>query len=60
MLLIMLLLYVTPKSIYFSGMVILGFIQFLLVIISAFMVLYRHDQRGLQDILTNTKIEEVK
>lgn len=60
MLLVLLLLYALPKSIYFYGVTILGFLEFLLVIISAFMVLYRHDQRGLQDILTNTKIEEVK
>ena len=60
MLLVLMLLYVLPKSIYFYGITIFGFLEFLLVIISAFMVLYRHDQRGLQDILTNTKIEEVK
>jgi len=60
MILILLLLYLLPKSIYFYVVTILGFLEFLLVIISAFMVLYRHDQRGLQDILTNTKIEEVK
>lgn len=60
MILILLLLYLLPKSIYFYVVTILGFLEFLLVIISAFMVLYRHDQRGLQDIWTKTYIEEVK
>lgn len=60
MLLVLSLLYLVPKSIYFYATTILGFVQFLLVIISAFMVSYRHDQRGLQDIWTKTHIEEVK
>ena len=41
---------------YFITITILGFIQFLLVIISIFMIIYRKDKRGLQDIISNTKI----
>lgn len=43
-------------KLYFILTTILGFIQFLLVIISLFMIIYRKDKRGLQDILSNTKI----
>lgn len=39
---------------------IFGIIQFLLVIISGFMVLYNKDKRGIQDILTKTKIRVIK
>lgn len=41
---------------YFITITILGIIQILLVIISIFMILYRKDKRGLQDILSQTKI----
>ena len=60
MLLSILLLYFLPKNVYFYVMIILGFIQFTLVIISAFMVLYRHDRKGLQDLFSKSSIEEVK
>ena len=58
MLLSILLLYFLPKNVYFYVMIILGFIQFTLVIISAFMVLYRHDRKGLQDLFSKSSIEE--
>ena len=38
---------------------ILSFIQLGLVITSVFMILYRKDKRGLQDILSETKIMEI-
>lgn len=41
---------------YFIAITILGIIQILLVIISIFMIIYRKDKRGLQDILSQTKI----
>ena len=41
---------------YFITITILGIIQILLVIISIFMIIYRKDKRGLQDILSQTKI----
>ena len=52
---------VNPKT-YFLILIIFGIIQFLLVIISAFMVLYRSDKRSLSDILskTNVVLKEVK
>lgn len=53
--------FIFSNKIYFISIIILGFIQLLLVIISAFMVIYRKDCRGLQDIFSNSKIlEEVK
>ena len=47
---------------YFFTLVIFGIIQFLLVIISIFMILYRRDKRGLQDIFSrsNVVLNEVK
>ena len=39
---------------------ILNFFQFLVVVISIFMVLYRHDFRSLPDIVAGTKVIEVK
>lgn len=54
------LVYLTNNTLYFILLSILGIIQFLLVIISFFMVIYRHDEKGLQDILSKTKIIEVK
>lgn len=41
---------------YLITLFILGIIQILLVIISGFMILYRRDARGLQDIISNSKI----
>lgn len=60
MILSILLLYFLPKRLYFYATTILGFVQFMLVIISGFMVLYRHDRKGLQDIFSKSSIEEVK
>ena len=45
-------------SIYFGLITILGFIQFLLVIISIFMIIYRKDKKALQDIISNTRVIE--
>lgn len=52
-------LYLFPSFIYFILVSILSFIQLGLVIISLFMLLYRRDQRGLQDILSKTRIIEI-
>lgn len=41
---------------YFFTLIIFGIIQFLLVIISVFMILYRRDKRGLQDILSRSNV----
>lgn len=50
------LVYLTSNLLYFSLLTILGFIQFLLVIISTFMIIYRHDLRGIQDMISGTEI----
>jgi uncharacterized RDD family membrane protein YckC len=49
-------IYLLPSLSYFIVVSILGFMQILLVIISAFMVIYRKDKRGLHDILSYTKV----
>ena len=53
-------LYLFSSLTYFILVSILGFIQLGLVITSVFMILYRRDKRGLQDILSETKIIENK
>lgn len=45
---------IIPKNLYFYTITILGIIQFILVIASTFMIIYRKDKRGLQDILSRT------
>lgn len=55
-----LLIFILKYKNYFIMLSILAFIQFLLVIISTFMVIYKKDEKGLQDILSNTYIEKVK
>lgn len=45
-----------PDTIYFYFTTILGFIQILLVIMSAFMILYRQDRKGLHDLLLKTSV----
>lgn len=44
------------KKYYFYGYLISTLLAYLLVFISAFMVLYRQDKKGLQDVLTKTKM----
>lgn len=41
---------------YFIVLTILGFLQILLVIISGFMVIYRQDSKGLQDLISKSTI----
>lgn len=52
------LIYILPSMSYFITISILNFIQFTLVIISAFMIIYRSDKKGLQDIITHTSVVE--
>lgn len=54
------LVYTTKDTLYFVLLSIFGIIQFVLVIISAFMIIYRKDHRGLQDMISNTKITLTK
>lgn len=53
-------LFIIPKSLYFIVISILGIIQLLIVIRSCFMIIYKEDKKGVQDVLSNTYfIEEV-
>lgn len=56
------LVQIVSSKTYLISLIILGFIQFILVITSLFMILYRHDKRGLQDILSRSIVvdKEVK
>ncbi|MEI3529573.1 MAG: RDD family protein [Bacilli bacterium] len=49
-------IFILPGKIYFIVTSIFGIIQILLVIASGFMVLYRKDKRGLQDIFSQTNV----
>lgn len=53
---------IVSSKMYLISLIILGFIQFILVITSLFMILYRKDKRGLQDILSKSIVidKEVK
>lgn len=42
---------------YFIIISILAFVQVLLVIISTFMIIYRKDKKGIQDLITHTHVE---
>lgn len=53
-------IFITGDIAYFTIISILGIIEFLLVIISVFMVLYRHDKKGLHDLLCKTSVIEEK
>lgn len=51
------LVYATKDTLYFVLLSILGIIQFLLVIISTFMIIYRKDKKGLQDIISSIEVK---
>lgn len=54
-------IFLQSSNLYLIISIFFGFIQFLLVIISGFMVLYKEDQLGFQDLISKTKIiKEVK
>lgn len=52
------LVYILPDMSYFIVTLICGFVQFLLVIISSFMIIYRHDEKGVQDLISGTQVVE--
>lgn len=60
MLICLLSIYLFDEKIYFLVITICGFIQFLLVILSVFMIIYRKDKKGLQDKFSKTKIEVIE
>lgn len=41
---------------YFLITIICGILQFLLVIISGFMIIYRHDKKGVHDLVSGTQV----
>ena len=51
-------IYLLPEISYFILSIICGFVQILLVIISGFMVIYRHDKKGVQDFVSGTQVVE--
>ena len=59
-LLSIILLFIFPSNLYFIILSILGIIQFLLVITSCFMIIYRKDLRGLEDIFSQTNVVSIK
>lgn len=48
--------YLLPSNIFIIMISILGIIQVLLVIISCFMIIYKKDRKGIQDIISDTKV----
>lgn len=56
------LVQIVSSEVYLFTLIIFGIIQIILVILSLFMILYRHDKCGLQDILSNSNVvlKEVK
>jgi uncharacterized RDD family membrane protein YckC len=54
------MLYILPKVWYFLVVSLIGIIQLIIVIKSCFMIIYKEDKKGLQDVLSKTYfIEEV-
>jgi uncharacterized RDD family membrane protein YckC len=60
MLISLCILYIAPSMIYFIIATLLGILQILLVIVSVFMVIYRKDNRGLHDVLSETMVVREK
>ncbi|MDD3392910.1 MAG: RDD family protein, partial [Bacilli bacterium] len=60
LLLSLILCLLLPSNIYFLILSILGFIQFVLVIISLFMIKCNYEQNGLQDVFSQTQIVRTK
>lgn len=54
------IIFIAGDITYFTIISILGIVEFLLVIISVFMVLYRHDKKGLHDLLCKTSVIKEK
>jgi len=50
------LLYVLNKNIYYTGYYILSFFELAFVFISALLILYRKDKKGLHDLIAHTEV----
>ena len=53
------LIFILNQNYYFLVATFFNLCEYLLVIISIFMLLYRRDQRGLHDIITKTKVVQI-
>lgn len=53
-------LYLVDNNTYFVISLIVSFLQILLVIITTFMIIYRKDKSGVQDLITKTSVVEVE
>lgn len=60
LLLMFIILYLTNNHVYYYLINFFAFFQIIVVIIHGFMVLYKKDYLGLADVLTKTRIEEIK
>lgn len=54
------ILYITSDQVYYYLINFFAFFQIIVVFIHGFMVLYKKDCLGLADVLTKTRIEEIK
>lgn len=54
------IIYLVSGDIYFIISLIVSFLQILLVIITSFMIIYRKDKNGVQDLITKTSVVEVE
>lgn len=60
MIFMFIILYITNDNLYFILINLLAFLQFLVVIISSFMVSYSYEHLSIADKFTKTRIEEIK
>ena len=60
MIFMLIILFIVSDNLYFILINLFAFLQFLVVIISAFMVLYSYEHLSIADKFTNTRIEEIK
>lgn len=52
--------YMVSSNLYFIVSLIISLLQIILVITTSFMIIYRKDKNGVQDLLTRTSVVEVK
>lgn len=53
-------IYIFNNNTYFIASIIISLLQLLLVIITTFMIIYRKDKCGIQDLITKTVVNEVE
>ena len=50
------LVYIVNNDIYYNLSIFVSLLQILLVIITSFMIIYRKDEKGVQDLITGTQV----